>query len=52
MNKLNQTKRGFQNSELNQNELKAVKGGGWGNGGTSNGNGCPPPSIMASFANA
>lgn len=21
----------------------SVKGGGWGNGGSSNGNGCPPP---------
>ena len=46
MNKLNQIQKGFQNSNLNVNEMKAIKGGGWGNGGSSSGNGCPPPSIM------
>ncbi|MCR9287299.1 MAG: hypothetical protein NXI23_07960 [Bacteroidetes bacterium] len=48
MNKLDLVKKDLQNFVLKTNELKAIKGGGWGNGGSSNGNGCPPPhaSVM------
>ena len=45
MNNLIQVRESFAQNQLTNDQLKAIKGGGWGNGGTSNGNGCPPPNA-------
>jgi natural product precursor len=46
MFQLTQCKKEFQKAKLTKKDLRAIKGGGWGNGGISKGKGCPPPNVM------